>query len=434
MKRQVLLTSNLTALVLLFAAVLGRSTVLAQAEVDIDEIEIPAGDECAYCHVDIEELPADFSDHDVHFVAGLTCAGCHGGDYTTDDEDIAMSAEAGFIGVPDPDEIAAMCGKCHSDPAYMRAYQPRIRTDQESQYYTSGHGQALADGDENVATCASCHSAHSILPASDPRSPVHALNVPATCNGCHGDGELMAGYRLEHGVFDKYAGSVHGMALLEDEDTGAPACNDCHGNHGALPPEVNSLSEVCGTCHPNNQTLFEHSPMAGPFVADELHACMECHGHHAIDAPFDAMLDVVGSESICLDCHSEGDRGFEVADSMYVLLVSLVALSDSAESHRDQVAHVGMDDVDIAFALKDAHQALVQARTQVHSFQVAAVSDETTAGMEKAGEAIEMAGQQLQEHVKRRRGFAFAALFATILLIALYLKLRMIEGGSPTKN
>lgn len=405
----------------------------AQYDFDLGEIEIPAGDECSYCHVDLEELPPDFSPFDVHFIEQLSCVGCHGGDESSFDEEVAMSEEAGFIGVPEPEDIPALCGKCHSDQAFMRTFQPSIRTDQESQYYNSGHGMALLEGDTKVATCTSCHSAHAILPASDPRANVHDLSVPQTCNFCHGDDDYMAPYRLERNVFEKYSESVHGVALLEERDTGSPACNDCHGNHGALPPEVNSLAEVCGTCHPNNQRLFEQSPMAGPFGESGFHACIECHGHHGIDEPTDEMVGV-SDEAICMDCHGEGERAYEVADSMHLELTELVALTDSAKSMRQKVARIGMDDVEIEFLLLDAHQSLVQARTLVHSFDASRVAEETDNGLANAREAIELAINQIKDHRNRRFGFGIAAFFATLLLIALYLKLREIERDSPTNK
>jgi hypothetical protein len=394
-----------------------------------DEIHIPEGDECAYCHVDLDELPADFHQYDVHFKAGISCVGCHGGDATTDDEELAMDEAVGFVGVPSPQEIPAFCGKCHSDLEYMRTFQPTIRTDQESQYHTSGHGKVLATGDTKVATCVSCHTAHAILPASDTRSSVHALNVPNTCNHCHGDDQYMAGYGLRTGVFDAYAISVHGRALLEAEDVGAPACNDCHGNHGALPPEVNSLAEVCGTCHPNNQIFFEESPMAAPFDEDELHSCIECHGQHEILDPTDDMVGV-GETSVCMDCHAEGDEGYAAADTIYQHLHALVTVSDSAEAMRAEVARIGMDDVDIQYLLRDAHQSLIQSRTLVHTFEPQRVEEETEKGVEKAVAAIELSQSQIEEHSTRRWGFGLATVFITILVVALFMKLRDIERGA----
>lgn len=404
--------------------------ILASAQ---DAIEIPPGDECATCHADLDNMPPDFQSYDVHFKAGLSCVGCHGGDATTDDEEVAMSKKAGFRGVPAIKDIPAFCGRCHSDLDFMRTYQPTIRTDQESQYHSSGHGKALAKGDEKVATCVSCHTAHAILPASDTRATIHPLNVPATCNHCHGDADYMAGYGLRTDEYDDYVQSVHGKALLEQEDLGAPACNDCHGNHGALPPSVKSLAEVCGTCHPNNARFFEASPMAGPFAEDELHACIECHGHHKILHPTDDMVGI-SDHSVCMDCHAEGDEGYAAADSIYQHLHALLVARDSAATLRAEVARIGMDDVDIEYMLRDAHQSLIKARTLVHTFDPAKVGEETSKGVDRAEAAIELSQSQIEEHSTRRWGLGLTTVFISILVIALFLKLRDIERGKKAAN
>ncbi len=57
-------------------------------------------DQCIVCHEDNELMPEGFQEYDVHFQKGISCIGCHGGDPTSDDEDIAMSMENGFTGIP----------------------------------------------------------------------------------------------------------------------------------------------------------------------------------------------------------------------------------------------------------------------------------------------------------------------------------------------
>jgi hypothetical protein len=60
-------------------------------------------------------------------------------------------------------------------------------------YQDSFHGLAARGGSPTVANCASCHGEHGILPSSDPRSPIFAKNLPATCGRCHpGAGEKFA--------------------------------------------------------------------------------------------------------------------------------------------------------------------------------------------------------------------------------------------------
>ena len=105
------------------------------------------------------------------------------------------------------------------------------------------HGQRLAKGDTKVATCASCHAAHGIRAVSDAKSPVFSLNVARTCASCHANVDHMKGYTTDGGAplptdqFAAYQKSVHYEALTKRNDLSAPTCNDCHGNHGAAPPE-----------------------------------------------------------------------------------------------------------------------------------------------------------------------------------------------------
>jgi len=384
-------------------------------------------DQCVVCHRENDNMPEHFLDADIHMKTGLSCAGCHGGDPTSDDQDRAMSPKAGFRGVPAKEQIPAFCGRCHSDIAFMRKYQPGIETDQEAQYATSVHGQKLRAHDKKVADCTSCHTAHSVLPASDTRSTVHPLNVPATCGRCHGDKDYMAGYGIPTDQLEKFKTSVHGVALLTNEDTGAPACNDCHGNHGAMPPGVNSIAQVCGQCHVNNMQYFTASRMGHAFVEEGYHGCEECHGNHAIAKPSDRM---VGNQegAVCIQCHDKGDKGFVAAGKIHASLDSLATTCEVASARQKDVERIGMDDVDIGFMLQEARQSLIQSRTLVHTFDPQKVSAHTGEGLVKAREAIEQANRQVKDYHVRRRGFGMATLFTTILALALFLRIRQMEA------
>jgi len=383
-------------------------------------------DQCYVCHRNEDYLPEHFNDDDVHIQPEVSCAGCHGGDSSSDDEELAMSEEAGFIGVPSKGEIPEFCGRCHSDIGYMRRFQPRIPVDQVLQYYTSLHGQRLKDGDDKVADCTSCHSSHAILPASDARSKVYALNVPETCNGCHGDADLMAEYNIPTNQFAEFAEGVHGVALLEREDTGAPACNDCHGNHGALPPDVESVTQVCGQCHVTNMLYFESSAVAMAFENENLVACEECHGNHKVLKTSDEMVGV-GPNSTCMECHDEGDDGYAAAQMIHTHITTLSILYDVASEKQEEVQRKGMDDVEIGYLLQEAHQSLIQARTLVHTFDPEKVGPKTDEGVEKVEAALTMADEAIKDFYFRRRGFGLATLFITLLAVALALKIRQME-------
>lgn len=380
-------------------------------------------DECVKCHVENDMMPEHYSENDIHLQKGLSCAGCHGGLSTSSDEIIAMSKKNGFIGVPNKKEIPQFCGKCHSDISIMQVFKARIPTDQVSQYYTSKHGKQLLLGNFDVATCVDCHSSHSILPASDPRSSVYAINIPNTCNNCHGDTDLMTKYNMKSNQVEEYSQSVHGIALLTNNDVGAPACNDCHGNHGAVPPGVKSISHICGSCHVNNMDYFNNSKMMEPFADLSIKACEQCHGNHLIVKPSDEMLNVKKSDT-CTECHSEGDEGYINSELMYEKLKLLSSLYDSTKALSEKVHISGMNNIEIEYSMKGIKQSIIQSRTLVHTFDTAKVFVKANEGILASYNAFELANNEINEHSNRRVGFGISIFILIILAGSLYWKIK----------
>ncbi len=281
---------------------------------------------CVDCHLALDDArvspPAKLFADDIHARSGFTCASCHGGDPRAEDQDVAHDPKKGFRGKPSPKDIPALCASCHSDAAAMKHFNPSERVDQLAEYRTSGHGKALLRGDESVATCVSCHGAHGILPVKDVRSPVYPTRVAETCNRCHGDATLMAAHKLPSDVYAKYSKSVHFEALMKKGDLSSPTCNSCHGNHGAAPPQVASVANVCGTCHTIFAEQFKASPHWEAFAELGLPGCVTCHENHDIVAPTDAFLST-GKDGKCVDCHETGTEGARSAAAMHEDIVTL---------------------------------------------------------------------------------------------------------------
>src|ERR1700751_1364743 len=224
---------------------------------------------CVMCHTafdpPLQVTEAQFS-HDIHAQKGLTCASCHGGDPTKADMS-AMSKSAGFRGKIERSQVPALCARCHSDAAFMRQYNPSLRTDQFSQYQTSVHGKLFAKGDAKVAVCTDCHGVHDLRAPSDPASKVHPLNVASTCAHCHANTDYMKAYKIPTDQFANYTTSVHREAMTVRGDLSAPTCPTCHGNHGAAPPGVATVQNVCSTCHVFQAELYAKSPHKAAFDA-----------------------------------------------------------------------------------------------------------------------------------------------------------------------
>jgi hypothetical protein len=115
---------------------------------------------------------------------------------------------------------------------------------------------------------------------------------------------------------------------VDKGDLTAPTCNDCHGNHGATPPGVESVANVCGQCHGREAELFQKSAKRDSFVAhnellasadgncsgchdnlpesvasiDHFSECVTCHENHGVVRPTVALLGVL-PETPCAFCH-----------------------------------------------------------------------------------------------------------------------------------
>jgi hypothetical protein len=341
----------------------------------------------------------------------------------------AKAPARGFLGVPAGRWIIAVCGRCHSDAEFMRRFAPRQRVDQASEYTTSVHGKRLASGDTRVATCVSCHGAHGIRRVNDPRSPVFATSVAATCGRCHASAEHMKGYRQADGSAVStmqrvdYERSVHHEALAKRNDLGAPTCNDCHGNHGAAPPGVGTVANVCGTCHAAFAEKFRTSVHSEVFER----GCAECHGHHAVLRPTDDLVGA-GPPAICAGCHSPGDEGLNAATRIRGDLDGLKAALDRATSLVARARNAGMEVSDEELALAEARTRLTMARTDLHGFTGVAARAAVDEGRGMAA-AIERAGQEALAELDYRRRGLFGSLAAILLVVvALAFKIRQIEA------
>lgn len=391
---------------------------------------VSAESTCRTCHLetggDLAEPVKAMDQNDVHASRGFSCDACHGGDPTASDAEAAMNPKKGFIGVPSPRQIPEVCGRCHSNPEFMRKYSVSIPTDQYEKYWTSRHGMALKAGDTKVATCASCHSFHTVLPANNPKSSVWHATVPQTCRKCHGDQALMSQYHLPADIYDQYAQSVHGKALLTEGDVGAPACNNCHGNHGATPPGFESVAQVCRNCHPANSEAFLASPHKPAFDATGLKECVACHSNHLILPPSDDWVGVQGDHS-CGQCHSEGDAGYQTALAIHSSIDSLRFGETNADSLVREAQKRGIEISEAEDLLKQAHDSLLKVRTIMHTVDRQKVGVAVDSGLAAANQAALLGRKGIADFHFRGAGLGVASVLITLLIIALWLKLRQIE-------
>lgn len=391
---------------------------------------------CLECHVKLADpvmsAPAKLFDTDVHKARGLMCNDCHGGDPNADTKEAAKHPSKGYLGKPKTADIPAYCGKCHSDANLMKRFNPSLRVDQEREYYTSVHGRLLKEkGETRVATCVSCHSVHGIRSPSDPLSSVYAANVAETCAKCHGNADYMRGLGIPSDQFEKYKTSVHAKMLYEKQDLSAPTCNDCHGNHGAAPPGITSVANVCGQCHARQAELFQTSPHKAAFDQKNLAECVTCHGNHAIPKPGDEMIGT-HQGAVCTACHANGDTGFVAAGTMRARIDALILGIHKATDILDVAERKGMEVSKPKFELKGATDALTHARVLIHSSSTAEVEKVIGPGLEVANKGHQAGESALAELSFRRKGLAVSLVFILFLAALVYLKIRQIEGRQAT--
>jgi len=407
---------------------------------------VPKGDDisrtCANCHSNPETMKKYGSSLPTDQLQNLL-ASVHGRLSTTGKEHIVQCITChgahGIVSVKDarspvyPLNVVKTCTKCHANATFMRTYNPSLPVDQLDKYRTSVHGMRNAKGDFKVAECSSCHGSHDILSAKDVRSKVYPVNLPSTCATCHSNTEYMKGYNIPTDQFDKYSKSVHGVALLQKGDLGAPACNSCHGNHGAVPPGVESISEVCGTCHSMNADLFSSSPHKKAFDDRKLPECETCHSNHDIVAATNQMLGVT-TETVCSRCHTgqQNAKGYIVAKQMRQLADSLDSAEKAAGSLIEEAEQKGMEVSEARFKLRDVRQARLQSRTMVHSFNEQKYRETVDKGLEVAAIVQAEGEAAIKEYTFRRLGLGIASIVITILVISLYLFIKRLERRQRT--
>ncbi len=287
-------------------------------------------------------------------VANETCLACHAAPNQT------MTLPSGYvldISISEPDYNASVhgrggyaCVQCHTD---IREYPHPENTIQSARDLTwaynescklchsamydkvqdSVHATARANGIAESATCSDCHSAHYVRRLTDAKThellPETRLWIPQTCSQCH------------NAIFQKYQDSVHGSALLDENNMDVPTCIDCHGVHNIQDPRTAAFRlkspSMCAKCHTDAEKMGRYgltTNVLNSYVADfhgttvELFkkespdaetnkaVCYDCHGIHDIQRTKDVTTGLRLQENLlvrCQSCHPEANINFPTA-------------------------------------------------------------------------------------------------------------------------
>jgi nitrate/TMAO reductase-like tetraheme cytochrome c subunit len=197
----------------MFAALIGLSIMVSPANAKPHTQETEKF--CLSCHGDSTlsmTLPSgetlslyvaqDDLDHSVHSTIGIECEACHNNisEYPHPKINFQNKRELSL-------SYYQTCEKCHST---------NYEKTQDSM-----HAQAAEAGNLSAPVCTDCHGAHNVRPPDEPRSL-----ISTTCEKCHAE------------IVDTYRQSVHGAALMENENPDVPVCTTCHGVHNIQDPRT----------------------------------------------------------------------------------------------------------------------------------------------------------------------------------------------------
>lgn len=382
---------------------------------------------CISCHRELggrsEQITTDWSES-IHAQRGVGCVSCHGGDPTKVDAKAAMSPEAGYLGPLPKESIPGLCGSCHTRVDLMRQFD--LPTDQLAQYWQSQHGQALLEGDPNVATCFDCHDQHRVLKASDPSSQVYPTNEPKMCADCHADEALMAPYGIPTNQYELYQQSVHGIALLEEQDLRAPTCSTCHGTHGAAPPGFQEVANVCGQCHTVTEEYYLEGAHRSGMVGEAAPRCVTCHGRYDVmPATRDLFL---GTEARhCGSCHAPGSPIAGQVDAIYQALNEASEALEGAEVTVEQATEMRLIMAEQEEQLQQARTPLIEARALQHNVDLEQVQAKTEESLQISLNVQSSAEEKLDELDTRRLAMIIVVAIVLITVAALVLIKRELD-------
>jgi predicted CXXCH cytochrome family protein len=236
----------------------------------------------------------------------------------------------------------------------------------------------------------------------------------------------MEPYGIPTDQLAEYQRSIHWRTMSEGGDISAPTCNDCHGNHGAAPPGISWVGNVCGQCHVVMADYFAESRHSETFTMLGVPGCSACHQNHDVEPAHDGMLGI-GEDAVCARCHRESDAGGTAAEEMRTLIVGLRLELDTARTVLLTAENAGVEVSEALVSLNDGQSALVKARAAIHAFDVETVRKEVEPGSEISAQALTRGHAALGDLQIRRMGLAVSVIIIGALIVGLVLKIRAIE-------
>ncbi len=193
------------------------------------------------------------------------------------------------------------CGNCHDN--------------QQLEFDSGIHGQALNRKQIYAPGCTECHGKHDILSTQHPKSTSYKMNIPFLCGKCHREGAPVARvYNItEHNIIENYSLSIHGEGLFKKGLTVTATCIDCHSNHMILPhtrskssTSPRNIAQTCMKCHGKIEEVHMEVIVGKKWTEapGSIPACTDCHLPHKARKE---SMELNVSDRACLKCHGKSD-------------------------------------------------------------------------------------------------------------------------------
>ncbi len=246
------------------------------------------------------------------------------------------------------------------------------------------------------------------------------------CADCHADVALMAPYGIPTNQYELYQKSVHGVALLENQDLRAPTCSTCHGTHGAAPPGFQQVANVCGECHTVTEDYYLAGTHKSGMVTEAAPRCVTCHGRYDV-APATRDLYIGTQERQCGSCHAPGT---EIGGQVEAIHTALKEADDAYEQAEATIAAATESRLIMAEQeelLQKANTPLIESRALQHNVNVAEIQAKAEESLELSLQAQASAEAALEELNTRRRGMIIATAIIVVIIVALVLIKRQLD-------
>jgi hypothetical protein len=253
------------------------------------------------------------------------------------------------------------------------------------------------------------------------------------CASCHADEELMAAYGIAADQYQVYQGSVHGEALLQDQNLRAPTCSTCHGKHGAAPPGYQQVANVCGQCHAATQDYYIGGAHRTGMTGEAAPRCATCHGQHNVE-PATRDLFLGTEEGRCGSCHPPGSETSGQVAAMHEALTEADEMFEQAEATIALATEKRLIMAEQEELLQQAGTPLIESRALQHTVNLEDVQTKAEESLALSTAAKASAEEALGELDTRRLGMIIALGFILVTILALILVKRQLDRDLERKR